>query len=94
MAKYRLVLNMICSFKLIIYYIYIYAFSRDFYPKRLTVHSGYTLFVSMYVLLVYLYTVCIFNAPNSTSERNQYKYSFKYFSSLAKQKQLCFYFEN
>ncbi len=23
-------------------YIYIYAFSRRFYPKRLTVHSGYT----------------------------------------------------
>ncbi len=23
-------------------YIYIYAFSRHFYPKRLTVHSGYT----------------------------------------------------
>ncbi len=26
-------------------YIYIYAFSRRFYPKRLTVHSGYTFFV-------------------------------------------------
>ncbi len=26
-------------------YIYIYAFSRRFYPKRLTVHSGYTLSV-------------------------------------------------
>ncbi len=25
--------------------IYIYAFSRRFYPKRLTVHSGYTCFV-------------------------------------------------
>ncbi len=25
-------------------YIYIYAFSRRFYPKRLTVHSGYTVF--------------------------------------------------
>ncbi len=25
-------------------YIYIYAFSRRFYPKRLTVHSGYTIF--------------------------------------------------
>ncbi len=25
-------------------YIYIYAFSRHFYPKRLTVHSGYTFF--------------------------------------------------
>ncbi len=27
----------------------IYAFSRRFYPKRLTVHSGYTFFVSMCV---------------------------------------------
>ncbi len=30
-------------------YIYIYAFSRRFYPKRLTVHSGYTCFVTMCV---------------------------------------------
>ncbi len=31
--------------KIYIYiYIYIYAFSRRFYPKRLTVHSGYTYF--------------------------------------------------
>ncbi len=28
---------------------YIYAFSRHFYPKRLTVHSGYTCFISMCV---------------------------------------------
>ncbi len=28
------------------FYIYIYAFSRRFYPKRLTVHSGYNFFVS------------------------------------------------
>ncbi len=27
--------------------IYIYAFSRRFYPKRLTVHSGYTFFLSV-----------------------------------------------
>ncbi len=31
------------------YYICIYAFSRCFYPKRLTVHLGYTFFVSMCV---------------------------------------------
>ncbi len=30
-------------------YIYIYAFSRRFYPKWLTVHSGYTYFISMCV---------------------------------------------
>ncbi len=29
--------------------IYIYAFSRRFYPKRLTVHLGYTFFVSICV---------------------------------------------
>ncbi len=29
--------------------IYIYAFSRRFYPKLLTVHSGYTFFVSICV---------------------------------------------
>ncbi len=28
-------------------HIYIYAFSRRFYPKRRTVHSGYTCFVNM-----------------------------------------------
>ncbi len=33
-----------------VYCIYIYAFSRRFYPKRLTVHSGYTCFISMCVL--------------------------------------------
>ncbi len=30
-------------------YIYIYAFSRRFYPKRLTVHSGYTFVLSVIV---------------------------------------------
>ncbi len=29
--------------------VYIYAFSRRFYPKVLTVHSGYAFFVSMCV---------------------------------------------
>ncbi len=29
--------------------LYIYAFSRRFYPKRLTVHSGYTFFLSVCV---------------------------------------------
>ncbi len=31
------------------FYIYIYAFIRRFYPKRLTVHSGYTFIISMCV---------------------------------------------
>ncbi len=29
--------------------VYIYAFSRRFYPKRLTVHSDYTCFISICV---------------------------------------------
>ncbi len=37
-------------------YIYIYAFSRRFYPKRLTVHSGYTFVLSVFVLLLYPFT--------------------------------------
>ncbi len=32
-------------------YIYIYAFSRRFYTKRLTVHSGYNCIVSMWILI-------------------------------------------
>ncbi len=38
-----------CQISSVIHYcgfIYIYAFSRLFYPKRLTVHSGYKLFIS------------------------------------------------
>ncbi len=31
-------------------YIYIYVFSRRFYPKRLTVHSGYNFFLSVFLL--------------------------------------------
>ncbi len=38
-------------------YIYIYAFSRRFYPKRLTVHSGYTVFYQYVCSLgIYIYT--------------------------------------
>ncbi len=36
----------LCLFQLLIY---IYIFSRRFYPKRLTVHSGYTCFITMCV---------------------------------------------
>ncbi len=40
----------------------IYAFSRRFYPKRLTVHSGYTFFVSMCSLGIEPTTFCAANA--------------------------------
>ncbi len=43
-------------------YIYIYAFSRCFYPKRLTVHSGYTFFVCVCSLGIEPTTFC---APNA-----------------------------
>ncbi len=34
-------------------YINIYAFRRHFYPKRLTMHSGYIFIVSMYMKYEY-----------------------------------------
>ncbi len=36
--------TLMCNRHLIRSTFYIYAFSRRFYPKRLTVHSGYTFF--------------------------------------------------
>ncbi len=40
----------LCAYQYIMHNtFYIYAFSRRFYPKRLTVHSGYTFIVSMCV---------------------------------------------
>ncbi len=39
-----------CLVAAAIIYIYIYAFSRHFYPKQLTVNSGYTFFISMSVI--------------------------------------------
>ncbi len=38
---------LLCGQLVNVVYIFIYAFSRHFYPKRLTVHSGYIFFVSM-----------------------------------------------
>ncbi len=43
-------------------YIYIYAFSRRFYPKRLTVHSGYTFFLSVCVPGNRTHNLCTANA--------------------------------
>ncbi len=48
------------------HYIYIYAFRRRFYPKRLPVHSGYTFIVSMLLLFTKVCTsqfpgVCTIN---------------------------------
>ncbi len=38
--------------------IYIYAFSRCFYPKRFTVHSGYTC-VFQYVIIIIIMIIII-----------------------------------
>ncbi len=46
---------------LLLHYIYIYAFSRRFYPKRLTVNSGYT-FLSVCVPWELNPTFCAANA--------------------------------
>ncbi len=37
--------NCTTSFVLHLHYIYIYAFSRRFYPKRLTLHSSYSFYI-------------------------------------------------
>ncbi len=42
-------LSLFCAFTMLYIYIYIYAFSRRFYPKQLTVHSGYTFVLSVCV---------------------------------------------
>ncbi len=47
-------------------YIYIYAFSRRFYPKRLTVHSGYTFVLSVCVFPGNrTHNLCAANAANA-----------------------------
>ncbi len=46
---------------ILIILIYIYAFSRRFYPKWLTVHSGYTCIVSMCFLGIEPTTFCAAN---------------------------------
>ncbi len=62
-----------------IWYIYIYAFSRRFYPKRLTVHSGYT-FIQMTILSVCVFlgnrthNLCAANAMLLTTEPQEHKY--------------------
>ncbi len=51
----RQLINLInCISNLAGNYIYIYAFSRHFNPKRLTVHSGYTFFVLVYLPILKL----------------------------------------
>ncbi len=50
-------------------YIYIYAFSRRFYPKRLTVHSSY----SFYIISA-LVTIVIYRHPLSETKRSLLHY--------------------
>ncbi len=54
-------------------YIYIYAFSRCFYPKRLTVHSGYT-FYCQYVCSLWIEpTTFVLLMQCSTTEPQEHK---------------------
>ncbi len=55
---YPLVLHIGGSLSIVSEMVYIYAFSRRFYPKRLTVHSGDTFFfVSMFDLSLFLFSI-------------------------------------
>ncbi len=47
------------------HYIYIYAFSRHFYPKRLTLHSSYSF---TFYQLFYHYNIVVFNLHNNDCE--------------------------
>ncbi len=70
--------------------IYIYAFSRRFYPKRLTVHSGYTFF-SQYVcsLGIEPMTFCAANAMlNHWATGTPFRITYYYFCSM---QMLCMY---
>ncbi len=74
-----------------IIYIYIYAFSRRFYPKRLTVHSGYTfnLFFHQYVCSQGIEpTTFALLMQCFTTEPQEHCYSIKYVD--AKKKQVIF----
>ncbi len=53
---------------------YMYAFSRRFYPKRLTVHSGYTVFVSMCSLGIEPTTFVLLTQCSTTEPQEQIKY--------------------
>ncbi len=52
-------------------HIYIYAFSRRFYPKRLTVHLGYTFFVSMCSLGIEPTTFALLTQCSTTEPQDQ-----------------------
>ncbi len=43
--KVTLMFKSLGSLQIFFFYIYIYAFSRRFYPKRLTLHSSYSLYI-------------------------------------------------
>ncbi len=57
--------------------VYVYAFSRRFYPKRLTVYSGYTFFVSMCSLGIEPTTFALLTQC-STTEPQEHIYIYIY----------------
>ncbi len=60
--------NYFDPYNVFIYY-YLHVFSRCFYPKRLTVHSGYTCFVSMCSLGIEPTTFALLTQCSTTEPR-------------------------
>ncbi len=56
-------------------YIYMYAFSRRFYPKRLTVHSDYTCVLSVYKVQYCQYTFVQRKHDHKRFHSNKHKQS-------------------
>ncbi len=67
-------LNIKITYDRFVYNIYINAFSRRFYPKRLTVHSGYTFIVSMCSLGIEPTTFAL-QTQCSTTEPQEHLYN-------------------
>ncbi len=57
---------------------YIYAFSRCFYPKQLTVHSGYTYFLSVCSLGIEPKIFSLLTQSSATEPQEHYLLSDKY----------------
>ncbi len=81
-------LQSLCNLTLrnVVFYIYIYAFSRRFYPKRLTVHSGYKHFFYQYVCSLELnpQPFALLTQCSTTEPQEQFlKYSTIFLRSLS-----------
>ncbi len=76
-------------------YIYIYALSRRFYPKRLTVHSGYKFFsardILTILLIITMYLILSFNLYKSKGKNeNLTEITLWIYYVVTLQAQVCF----